>query len=1089
MYLILAISASIVLQIAYMKKLVLGFMFLLASASLFAQTISVSGKVADENGAPLDGVSIKVKGSNAGAQSNNKGTFQINIPKLGTVLTFSYLGYKNVDFVVKNTAPLNIKLEKDNPNLDEIVLIGYQSVKRKDVMASVASVGAKDLKDIPINSAAEALNGRLAGVSASTAEGSPDANVRIRVRGGMSITGDNSPLYILDGVQVENALSLISPQDIQSIDVLKDAAATAIYGARGANGVIVISTKGGRKGKLQVAFNTFFGAKELANKLEVLNPFDYTFYQFERAVGSSTDSTTFVKNFGPFSNLSSLKDVAIVDWQKEVFGNPGLLQTNNLSIFGGSDKLTYNFGATTNYDKAVVRNSNLKRSILSGKLEYKPFKNLKIGLSTRYNYQEVMGAGVSSDQGSSYNRLRNAVRYRPFLSPNQDLDDTDPLADPNVGNGLNLVNPIELADQEYRRKSTEVKNITVNLSYNILKNLTFTSTFGYNSNNVIDRKYNDSITPYAVLQGSKKPIMGQDTIQGVSIANSNVLSFNVNNYKKKHDFSFLLGEETYQLDSKTANNLYRLYPNGTTPSQAFNYEVTGTSFAGFPKLQKSKYTSLSFFSRLTYAYLDKYLFSANIRLDGASKFASQNRWGSFPSASFAWRIKKEKFLKNVDFVDDMKLRIGFGSVGNNRINDYLYLSTFNNNGSFYYSVGGQTIYGYSSASLVNPNLLWESTINRNYGFDVSFLKRFNLSVDVYNNTSSNLLLNVPIASTYGYTTQLQNIGKTTNKGIELSLGAALIANKNFSWNTNFNISFNKNSVDALGVNQKYFYPAASWGVSGQPTDYIIKIGEPVGSMYGLVTDGFYTPYDFDYNATTKVYTLKAGMVNNSGIIGTVQPGSIKFKDLNGDGKVDLVNDRQIIGNPTPKFTGGFNQQFAYKNWDMSLFVNFVYGNTIYNANKVELTNGYTNNANMLAIMSNRWKTVAPDGTILQYVNSTGQVIGAEPATLSTTNAYATIWAPIKSAGAFYPSSWAMEDGSFLRINNLTIGHTLSSKQLSKLKISKLRFYLTGNNLAVFTKYTGYDPEVSVSNNRLTPALDYSAYPKSRSFIFGLNATF
>jgi hypothetical protein len=260
-------------------------------------------------------------------------------------------------------------------------------------------------------------------------------------------------------------------------------------------------------------------------------------------------------------------------------------------------------------------------------------------------------------------------------------------------------------------------------------------------------------------------------------------------------------------------------------------------------------------------------------------------------------------------------------------------------------------------------------------------------------------------------------------------------------------------------------------------------------MYGLVNDGFYTPYDFDYNATTKVYTLKAGMVNNSGIIGTVQPGSIKFKDLNGDGKVDLTNDRQIIGNPTPKFTGGFNQQFAYKNWDMSLFVNFVYGNTIYNANKVELTNGYTNNANMLAIMSNRWKTVAPDGTILQYVNSTGQVIGAEPATLSTTNAYATIWQPIKGAGAFYPSSWAMEDGSFLRINNLTIGHSFSSNQLSKLKISKLRFYLTGNNLAVFTKYTGYDPEVSVSNNGLTPALDYSAYPKSRSFIFGLNATF
>jgi hypothetical protein len=362
-------------------------------------------------------------------------------------------------------------------------------------------------------------------------------------------------------------------------------------------------------------------------------------------------------------------------------------------------------------------------------------------------------------------------------------------------------------------------------------------------------------------------------------------------------------------------------------------------------------------------------------------------------------------------------------------------------------------------------------------------------VDVYNNSSSNLLLNFPIASTYGYATQLQNIGKTNNKGVEISLGAQVVAKKDFTWNANLNISFNKNMVEALGVNQTSFYPAASWGVSGQPTDYIIKIGQPVGSMYGLVADGMYRPYDFDYNSTTGVYTLKAGVVNNSGIIGTIQPGSIKYKDLNGDGKIDLNNDRQIIGNPNPKFTGGINNQFAYKNWDVSLFVNFVYGNTIYNANKVELSNGYTNNANMLAIMNNRWRTVSPNGAVLQSVNSAGQVVGVDPSYLYSNNLKANIWQPLKSAGAFYPSSWAMEDGSFVRINNVTIGHTVSFKQLEKLKISKLRFYLTGNNLAVFTKYTGYDPEVSVSNSGLTPGLDYSAYPKSRSFIFGINATF
>ncbi len=1061
-------------------------MLTLCTIGLFAQNITVAGKVTDETGAPLDGVSIKVNGTNKGTQSNNGGAFQIAVAP-GVTLTFSYVGYNNIEKKITDAGSLTIKLSKSNANLDDVVVIGYQSVRRKDVMASVASIGAKDLKDIPINSAAEALNGRLAGVTATTAEGSPDAQVRIRVRGGMSITGDNSPLYILDGVQVENALGLISPQDIQSIDVLKDAAATAIYGARGANGVIVITTKKGRTGKMQVTYNAFYGVKNLANKLDVLSPYDYGFYQFERQLGNATDSATFVKNFGTFGNLAALKTTNAVDWQKQVYGNTGIMQSHNLSINGGSQKLTYNLGVTSNDDRAVVRNSGLRRGIITGKLEYRPTQKLKIGVSTIYNYQDVYGAGVSSEQGSSYNRLRNAVRYRPYLNGGQAITDADPMADPAVGNGLNLINPIDLADQEYRKKSTEVKNVTASLTYNVLKNVTFTSTFGYTDNTVVDRKFSDSITPYAVLQGSRKPIMSKDTIQGTTYTNSNVLSYNLS--KGNHAFTALVGEETYELDARTGNSLYKLYPNGTTPSQALLYQVSGTSFAGYPKLQKSVYTNLSFFSRMTYAYLDKYLFSVNARADGASKFSETNRWGYFPSGSFAWRIKKEKFLENVDAISDMKIRVGYGTVGNNRIADYLYLNTYNNNGSYYYGLNGQTTYGYSSAGLVNTNLLWESTISRNIGLDISFLKRFTLTVDAYNNSSSNLLLNVPIASTFGYSTQLQNIGKTSNKGLEFNLSAQVISKKDFTWNASLNMSFNKNIVEALGVNQQYFYPAASWGVSGQPTDYITKIGQPVGSMYGLVADGMYRPADFDYNTTTGVYTLKSGVVNNSGIIGTVQPGSIKYKDLNGDGKIDLNNDRQIIGNPTPKFSGGFNNQFAYKNWDMSIFVNFVYGNTIYNANKVELTNGYTNNANLLSVMADRWKVVAPDGTILQTVNATGQVIGVDPAVLTTANINAKIWQPLKSTGAFYPSSWAMEDGSFVRINNITIGHTVSSKQLSKLKISKLRFYLTGNNLALFTHYTGYDPEVSVSNNGLTPGLDYSAYPKSRSFVFGLNASF
>jgi hypothetical protein len=303
------------------------------------------------------------------------------------------------------------------------------------------------------------------------------------------------------------------------------------------------------------------------------------------------------------------------------------------------------------------------------------------------------------------------------------------------------------------------------------------------------------------------------------------------------------------------------------------------------------------------------------------------------------------------------------------------------------------------------------------------------------------------------------------------------------------MSFNKNKVEELGQNQQFFYPAASWGVSGQPTDYIIRIGDPVGAMYGLVNDGFYKVSDFDYNAATMVYTLKTGVVSNSNIIGTVQPGSVKFRDLNGDNVIDLDKDRKIIGDPTPKFTGGLNQQFTFRNWDMSLFVNFSYGNDIYNANKIEFTNGYSNNSNMISLMANRWKVVTATGQTAQWVNGSGQAVGIAPDQLAALNANAGIWQPIKSAGAFYPSSWAIEDGSFLRLNNLTIGYSLPTANLTRMKISKLRFYVTANNLAVITSYTGYDPEVSVRNSPLTPGLDYSAYPKSRSFIFGVNATF
>lgn len=1059
----------------------------------FAQGRQITGTVtSSENKQPVAGATVSIKGTRTSTTTDNEGRYKITVSGTATTLVITSATFISNEVAVGSQSVIDVALQIDTKSLGDVVVIGYQTVRRKDLLASVSSVGAKDLKDIPINSAAEALNGRLAGVTATTSEGSPDADIRIRVRGGMSITGDNSPLYIVDGVQVENGLSSISPQDIQSIDVLKDAAATAIYGARGANGVIVITTKSGKPGKLVIGYNGFVGVKELARKLKVLSPYDYVIYQSERSRGSSTDSTTFTRNFGTtWDTLSNYKNIDEVDWQDEVFGNTGITTTHNLTASGGTKKATYNFGYTYNNDKAIVINSNYKRHLFNLKGDYKITKNLKVGVGGRFTRQDVIGAGVSDAKGSSYNRLRNAVKYRPYLSFNQDIDDSDPFADPNVGNGLNLYNPITLANSEYRKKTTNAYNVTAFVQYNITKHLSFKSTAAYDYNKLTDLQYNDSLTPYAIIQGGRKPIAGLDTASRTTYTNSNVLSYSVKGFKSKHDFDFLVGEETYDLRTESHSSLFRDFPLNTPYSTAFKQTELGVPFTGYPKVGKTRYTNLSFFSRLNYSFANKYLISFNVRADGASKFAPGKQWGYFPAGSVAWRMKNEKFLKNVEFISDLKLRAGFGQVGNNRISDYLFLTTFANDGRYFYGLNNQAILAYYSNALVNEDLKWESTVNRNYGIDISLFKgRVDLSVDIYNNTSKDLLLNVPIPPTYGYSTQLQNIGKTSNKGVEVQLNMVLLRKQNnLNWTANFNVSFNKNKILALGTNQTQFFPAASWGVSGQPTDYIQKVGSPVGSIYGLVTAGFYTVDEFNYNTATGVYTLRPGIPSNSSIIGTVMPGSIKFVDLNGDGVVDINNDRKIIGDPTPKCTGGLNQQFTYKQWDLSVFMNFSFGNDIYNANKIELTNGYTANSNMLAIMENRWKVVTPTGQTALYVNSSNQAVGIAPNLLSELNKNATIWQPLKSAGAFYPHSWGIEDGSFIRLNNLSLGYTLPVKKLAGLKMSKLRFYFTGNNLAIITKYTGYDPEVSVRSSPLTPGLDYSAYPKSRSFIFGINATF
>jgi len=1071
----------------------------------WSQTRQLTGRVISDSAyAGLSGVNITVKGTTTGTISGANGNFSISVPdRNNVVLVFSSIGYGQQEVNVGNRSSINVTMTSSADALD-VVVIGYQTVRRRDVLASVSSIGAKDLKDVPLTSAAEALNGRLAGVTASTSEGSPDAAVRIRVRGGISITQNNDPLYIVDGVQVENALSVIAPQDIQSIDVLKDAAATAIYGARGANGVIVITTKSGKPGRTIITYDGFVGVRNLANKLDVMSPYEYVRMQMERAKHASPVDTTVLKAFGStIDSISGFKNVDPIDWQEKIMGKTGISTRHSLSVSGGNKRATFNIGYTFNKEKPIVINSDFNRHILNAKGDYKITNNLKVGIGGRYTYQGVVGAGVSNESNSAYTRLRNAVKYRPFLADSLEIDDQDPLAT-NPGNGVALINPVALADAEYRKKTTNAYNLNANLSYTIFKNLTFRSTFGYDRNNFVDKQFFDSITSFSTNQGGRMPITRLDTAYRTTITNSNVLTYSVKGFRRNHDFDVLVGEETYDLRADSRSAQYRDFPRFTPFETAFTTNTLGIPFANFPQFVKTRYTNLSFFGRINYAFKDKYLLSINARYDGASKFAPGQQWGFFPGGSIAWRVKREKFLEGVDFINDLKFRVAYGKVGNNRIGDYLFLNTFNYGSSSYY-LNGQFIPAYTQNSLANANLQWESLVNRNYGMDLSLFRgRLDMSLDFYYNTSENLLLNAQIAPTFGFTSQIQNIGATSNRGVELQLNGVIMRKPHgLNWTANFNISHNKNTVEALAQGQTEFPAGPAWGISGVQ-DYIVRIGSPVGSMYGWVTDGFYRVEDFDYDPATTRYTLKSGVAEMQ-VAGSVSvPGSLRFKDISGPaGKPDgVINDfdKTIIGNATPKFSGGLNQTFTYKNWDASIFVNFSYGNDVYNANKIEFTSMYHVTSNLLDAMSDRWTTMDATGKLIQTFQTVGgkfYAFGAAPDVLAAANANAKIWMPAgltyygSGAGAYSysPHSWAIEDGSFLRINNVTLGYTLPAKSVSKMGISRLRFYVTANNLAVFTKYTGYDPEVSVGSSGLTPGLDYSAYPKSRLFLFGVNASF
>lgn len=1086
------------------KHFYIFFLMIAFSFPLMAQGGILKGVVIDkETKEPLIGASVRIKDSRGvGVVTDVNGEFSLDIKSSQTILQVNYIGYNEVQVEVGNATSITISLDANDKNLDEVVVIGYAAVNKRDLTGSVSSVNARQLKDIPVASAAEALAGRLAGVQITSAEGAPGANITVRVRGGGSITQDNSPLYVVDGVQMESGLDNISPQEIESVDVLKDASATAIYGARGANGVVVITTKSGKESKTTVNYNGMAGVSYLTKKMEVLSPYDFVLHQYERSRGSDKEEQLFESRYGTFADIESYKEKEMINWQEEMMGNTGTMQTHNVNITGGNKNTNFVVNYEYNKNKGIVTNSGFTRHQVSLKLNhtFNPF--FRFGTTIRYNNQVIDGAGISSDGVSSLNSLRNLIKYRPFVVPGAPEDEFDPnyTDETNAGNGLGLINPKALFRGQFReyKQSNIIISSYINLDFT--NYLSLRSTIGLDLSNARQNTFDDYMTPNALYNYDGMPYVRISDSKINTLNQSNVLTYTNKKIKskfhKENNINFIIGQEIYTYHKDGIDNRFKWFPVGINPENALQQVSMGTIVAGYPLNTFVENKLLSFFSRLNYSYKNKYLATFTYRADGSSKFAKDNNWGYFPSGSFAWRVSQEDFMKNIHFLSDLKLRVGYGQSGNNRISDYMYQTYYkpdiyglNNNAS-----SGALI----PNTLGNSKLKWETTTSKNIGIDFTFLKnRIQMSIDLYRNDTDDLLLESPISFTSGYKTQTQNTGATFNEGIETQLQAMIIDNKDFAWSVNFNIACNKNEIKRLSSGQESFLKSSGWGISGQPADYIVKVGEPVGTIWGYESDGFYTVDDFDYAPDPAkqgwgTYTLKEGLADPSKVIGSPQPGMMKFKS--GDDGVLDERDKKILGCASPKLTGGLNQQFKYRNFDASIFVNFQYGNKVLNANKVELSNGYSSNSNLLGFMKDRWTVINSEGELVQRIVAVGGkdvVQGVEPAVLQEINKGAQIWMPNRAASGFFGTSWAVEDASFLRINNITLGYTLpKSFVLTKLKITKLRLYATANNLAVITNYSGYDPEVDTRRGtKVTPGVDYSAYPRSRSFLFGVNLTF
>ena len=1043
------------------------------SLEAYAQTI-ISGTVTDAKGLSVIGAAVQLKGDQAiGTVTDLDGKWQLAIPEDrldGAVLIISSMGYITVEEKTGGRTRVDVVMEEDSELLEEVVVVGYGAMRRSDLTGSVAKVDMESMMKQTVTTFDQALAGRVAGVVVSTSDGALGQEANIIIRGNNSLTQSSAPLYIVDGFPMESSMaSTINPNDIESTDILKDASATAIYGARGANGVVVITTKSGMEGAPKVNFNASWTISQISNKIDLMDPYEFVELQSEMCTISNSTNPYFAyenPETGLPTTLEDYRGLEGNDKQDEIY-RTSFTQNYHVALSGGKDGMRYNASFSALDQDGIIERSNFQR--YQGKFNFTlPLFKKKLVLNMNANYSRAITNGITptdAQQSSSSSGwlIYSTWGYRPIrpIGSNQEDIDTE-LTDSEVaGNNDYRFNPAITVREEYRKTIVDYLSANAALTWTIIPDLKLKVTGGYVLNKRKREEFNNSST----YTGNPNSPSGKGVNGAIYWTDQSTwLNENTLTYKRRfgrsHNVDFL-GGLTFQGQKQSYDGVSATQLTNETLGLAGlhtgNYQVVTP--------WRRNWTMMSFLFRANYNFRYKYYFTVSFRADGSSKFPGHNRFGYFPSAGASWNFNRENLFKDQKWLSNGKIRASWGRTGNNRTSTpydfYAQITTTpGSSNSFDYVFGGENVSGYYTSNMANDRLMWETTTQYDIGLDLGFFEdRIRFTADWYMKDTDDLLLNATMPNSSGYNTAMVNIGKIRNTGWEFSLETVNVKSRNFQWTTSFNIAFNTNEIRALNTGENTLMPnPLTWDNKfNQQYPYISQVGKPTGLMYGFIYEGTYKNEDFN-----EAGQLRDGIpFMQEYTRDQIKPGDAKYMDINGDGII-TDDDRTIIGCGQPLHTGGFGNNLTWKNFDLNFFFTWSYGNDVLNANRLIFESGSSRELNQLSSYVNRFNS---------ETNPTSDI----------PRAYAN--------GTMVYSSRVVEDASYLRLRSISLGYNLPSRALRKIHLSAMRIYLTVDNVWTITGYSGPDPEVSTRNSVLTPGFDWSAYPRAIGFTAGVNITF